>query len=391
MRPALAAALLAACSSAPRADAGPEVDAPQETDAGARLAPGVSGAPLDGRLELDLVDDITLEAVDVPITIGFSDGTMLEASTGVIEDARLVAPISITVAAPGRPQRWDGVGGSRVVFGVARPSFRTISGRTDGETGAAEIRIRTFGPARLVRTEQFDRGDSFPCSPSDCTFDLVAPRTASGAAAVLYASGEPIGAAFARGDGPLAIDVTAPTVAADVPLPPPPAGLGAVVGVPGISIDGHVALLGYTQVGHFVAPEIAAGSYWILARAEDARGAESVVMQRSLASLDAAGAWGPWLDPPSVTVGSDGAANLAPTTSLVAIDWLDGTGQPTASALLIAPAGALTVAPPPVPVVPRRVRVRALDVPGVSGATFDLAAVDRTIVRYAQTELAVAP
>lgn len=362
---------------------------------------GVFDGPLDGHLELEIVDDVTGEPLSGTATLTLADGTTREVEAGIIDDPALVGPISITVLAGGRPQRWDGVGGAHVIFGVAHRRSGQLRGTLLlPERGVVSAQVRPLGPARLLRTEQFDRSDSVAWA-FDGSFTVPAPVTASGVVAVLSGvESEPIGVALARGSASatspaIRIDATSAvdaSFAREVELPASPTGSDRVVGVPGLAIGAHVALLGYSELGHFVVPDVAGASLWLLARAEWLGGRESVVIQRGLTSLEEAGAWPAFLEVPTVAHGDVVGAlviGVPPGASVLTIDWYGGSvfTDPVASVLVIAPPSAITVAPPDLGFAPSTARVRVLDVPGVDAAALDFAAVDAQTSRYADVEV----
>jgi hypothetical protein len=372
------------------------------------FAPGISGAALAGRVEVIVIDEETRELLpQATIAIGAADGSTLftrEDAPGfaAIEDARIAGAISVRVTTAGAwagVTTWAGVAADRVVVAVPRRAGRAIDGRVAGADtlGAADVLAGPLETPRFTSFGALDRAAPSACAmlgDGSCRFTGVASESASRAVAIVRdASGAPI----AFGVGPLAVDGTAdislldesmraPVVelALGASLPMPPPGLDAVVGVPGLATAEGIGLLPQTpgSDGSLGVPELAGpladASWWVLLEARSADGsARSVVVQRGIRDPGGVGTLPELLAPPAVTVTSGGEVQIAEVAG-ASLFVVECASAETTLVLDLAAAPALGPCD-------GRLRVRAIDAPGASGAALDLDTVDRTAQRFSET------
>ena len=374
------------------------------------FAPGISGGALAGRVEVIVIDEETRELLpQATIAIGGADATALvtrEDAPGfaVIEDARVAGAIWVRIATGGPWEGvtpWVGVAGDRVVVAVPRRAGRAIDGRVAGADtlGAADVLAGPLETPRFTSFGALDRAAPSACTlaaDGSCRFTAVASESASRAVATVRdASGAPI----AFGLGPLAPGGTADISLLDpsmrVPvvelslgasLPTPPAGLDAVVGVPGLATAEGIGLLPQTAGadGSLGVPELsgplADASWWVLLEARSADGAaRSVVVQRGIRDPEGVRELPPFLAPPEVSVvGDEVQIGEVAGASLFVVECAG------ASTMLVLDPAATA---PDLGACAGLLRVRAIDAPGASGAALDLDAVERGAHRFSETAL----
>lgn len=369
---------------------------------------GVSGGPRAGALEVVGLDETTrelLDALDVEV-----EGAGLAASGpgwARIDDAP-AGPLTLLVSAPGRvPQRWHGVEGARAVITLpARDAeVRTLEGRITGaaERGAASVAVGPLTPPRLLRTGGLDAATPVQCAmepDGSCRFRItVAASTEALVATLRDESGVAIGFAQHALDEADVVEIAATEGAARldaVRLSPgtpgePPAGLEAVIGVPGLLSGGGISVLAQAPAtdGTLAAPSLStldSASWWMMHEARisaDDGSSRSVVLVRGLMSPETEIVLPAFLPLPEATFEGDALSVVAPSAQgLVVVDWIDTYGETIASDLALA-----SDAPSRFEARSGRARVRVVEAYGVSADALDVDAVEPTISRFAQIDV----
>ncbi|UJR85467.1 Hypothetical protein I5071_75470 [Sandaracinus amylolyticus] len=396
----VALALLGGCSeSAASAPEGP-------------FAPGISGEPLVGRIEVIAIGEDSRTPIDGAVIDVRADGTSIAESTtpgyATFEDARLEGPVTITVRTEGTyagTTTWAGVAADRVVIPVARAGAeRSIEGRVLGADtlGAASVLAGPLVAPHITRPSAIDDATPGACvdeGSGACRFRASAPLEVDHVAAILRdASGAAIG--FGIGevgeDGSVEVSVLDPAsrvaaipLAMEGPLPTPPIGLDAVVGVPGIATSHGISLLPQTagEGGVLAVPELsgalADATWWVMAQAYDSAndtGARSVVLLRHLSNPDAVGRLPAFLELPEVTVARDTGVTVGAVdgAAMIVIECEDASGDRAITTVLGGASG------PVASECVGAVRVRAVDATGATGSALDLDGVERVAMRFSE-------
>ena len=374
-------------------------------------ARGISGGALAGHLEVLVVDEQTQLPISSTVEVVDGAGNTVGTANGdgpfVFDGATLVAPLTVRVRSAARPQALVGLAGARAVIGVSNATTQRVDGRVLGadRLGAISVVAGALAPVSFVRTDALGRGETVACVPdaSGCAFQISA---ASSSAATIVATlrdadGHALGfglTSIAAGSAELTLPPTLmPSQTLMVPAAlDPPAGLGAVVGVPGLATPAGFVFLEQAPSadGQIVVPELAAmegnPSWWLIADARGGTGARSVILQRGLRDPSAVGVWPAWLAVPDASVAADGVITLiaVPGATLYAVDWLDASAEVLASALSVDASAPIRFTPPPDAV---SIRVRAIDAIGASASSLDLTAAERTITRFSEMTFALTP
>lgn len=356
---------------------------------------GLSGGPLVDGVSVVVVDESTgAELSGATVACGDTTHTTT-AGAAVRCEASGVDGVTLVVSAPGRvTERWIGVTRAHaVVASTERTSGeRTLHGAITGAASRVSIGVSsTFG---ILRSGDPTRGAVACVDASDCTLVVGRPVDGRhdaaviehGAARLTLVRDVAIDAA-----GGFAIDVSTVMesdsfVALAVTLPGGE-GLTEVVGVPGLSTENGVSLLGSLSEGTSTSAPAREGSLaddrlWFVAHARTADGTgESFALDRDIPVGETA------VDLPStflavpvasragdvVTITTDGSA------SLHVVESSDASGVVERAVVFT---GASTLE---VPVTGTSVRVRAVDA-SFSGE-IDLGLVSATTTRFADRAL----
>lgn len=398
----LAALVLGGCGTAP-----PPAEAVPGIAAGTEGLVEVVVLDLDSRAPLPGAS-VTRLVLSGPDEAGTTDARGFVAFTRDTTSA-----FGLDVSASGHvPVRWTGVTGGRVVVPlratVAREPFEVdVTGLGTDEQAVVSVTTRPAllqpSSVRLAGTSGSALAACTSGAAGSCTavldtdaapsgrLVLVAVTDGAGAARRLVRfDGVVTGASLELGAGE---DLALETLVASVPSVP--AGLTAVVGVPGISFGSAVGVLGFSVEGTSPAlplPVVTGmlATRWALfvARGEEAGVPDEtrrsvLVDRRAETSL---GPWTSWLAPPDLD-GTGEALGLVPSAGATvhAIDWLSGDEAVLrtdmildASLPLETPAGATGA------------RVRALDT-DASPAALVLDTAERATTRFAERDVATLP
>lgn len=258
---------------------------------------------------------------------------------------------SVEVSAPDHvPARWTGIVGGRVIIPVRAMTTRgpfevTVTGLADDESAVVSLTTRPalFQPSavRLTGVTGATLGTCESTAPGSCSASIRSELAPMGRI-VLVAVTDEAGAArrLVRFDSVMGgteldlatgADLALETVSGSVPTLP--AGLNAVVGVPGISFGSAVGIIGFAGDRSVALPVVTGmlATRWALfvaagetAGVPDPNRRSVLVDRRAETEL---GPWTEWLQPPSLVpspatrvallTGSEGA-------TVHVIDWLDG-------------------------------------------------------------------
>lgn len=320
----------------------------------------------------------------------------------------------LDVSADGHvPARWTGVVGGRVVVPLRaiperEPFEITVTGLMpdDSVVVSTTTRPTLFQPSsvRLAGATGSALATCTPAAPGECSATLIVDAAPSGRL-VLVAVTDAAGAArrLVRFDGVVSgaelsleagSDFALETVA--VTIPSLPAGLTAVVGVPGVSFGSAVGVLGFASEGAGarlplpVVTELLATRWALLFAQGDGDGSGApdpsrrsvLVDRRAEAEL---GPWTEWLAPPDLI--SDGATGLvlmaSPGATAHVIDWVAADGSVLRTDLSFDASLSLEL-----PASASAARVRALDTQA-SPSSLVLDAAERATTRFAEADVSL--
>jgi hypothetical protein len=352
---------------------------------------GLSGGALAGSVEVVVLDEATgVELAGATVVCG--DATLTTSAGSAVRCQEAGASASLVVSAPGHvTERWLGITQSRAVVALApRASTRTLEGEITGATERVSVGVSSeFG---ILRSSDVTRGAADCADAAACTVSAEASSASAHDVAVLDHGGGRL--VLVRdvaidAEGRFAVDVLAaeesePLIDLSVTLPGA-VGLTEVVGVPGLSTENGVALLGSLAEGTSVlAPareaSLAGDRLWFVAHARTEDGAgESFALDRDVAvGQTAVELPSAFLAVPIASV-AEGVVTITTDAmaSLYVVESSDAGGV-VERAVVFAPGASIEV-----PVASASVRVRAID----AGGVVELGAVAASTTRFADRVL----
>jgi hypothetical protein len=374
------------------AGCGENVSAPPE--AGYRPGP-------EGQVSIVALDEVTRAPLaGVSVEVMGEEGVLGTATTDA--EGRAIVAItelhrSVTLRGPDHvAERWSGTGREIVMPLQRRASTATVS-ETLEAAPPGDWTIVASSPARVLHAASLAMSSGVACvgaGEGRCSFTLETPveattsffafRSEAGIPVELRALGAvEAGTSLTDAQRFEITDI-------DVSIPDPGDGSTAVVGVPGIAVNGRVAVLPWPMAeGSMWLPDTdeAFGSAWALFSTTLPDGSTSVLVRRGAdGDLDA---WTAWLAAPAV----DTTAGLVVTTptdaELLAIAWYAGAEllQNDLHGVL-GLAGGLGGAVD-VPDGATSAVVRAIDTTGVEVGSLSLDLAERSVTRIAERTVAL--
>lgn len=327
-------------------------------------------------------------------------GTARTDDTGRAVLVTTESPLAIEVRASGHvTERWYS-GGRTYAIPLQRTA--TISRVEETLVGAeGSWTVLATSPARVLHAMPLVASVSSACvaNADGCTFSMDAPLDESTSFFAFHtdALGAPddlrVLGTLTAGLG-LSSAMRFGVTEIDVSIPDPGAGATAVVGVPGIAVSGRVAVLPWPMgTGVIALPdtESALGSAWALFSTTLPDGGTSILVQRGVLADTSLSTWTGWMSAPTVTVmGEDVVLDSGADAHYVAVAWYTGdelTRNDLLPVLVRPGPGGGTILP--VPAGATSGRVRSIESLPPELGSFDLDAVERSVSRIAEREIAI--